>query len=88
MTPNTGLSGSEGTLQAIRHLGYVQIDGHFCCCPAPPCGSDEGADYQLDHLQELDREDQDYWAHAASYLPMEDYRFSLIRKKSTQRNGF
>ncbi|MEZ4957340.1 MAG: crosslink repair DNA glycosylase YcaQ family protein [Saprospiraceae bacterium] len=93
LAPNTGLSGKEGTLQAIRHLGYVQIDTisvvarahHHVLWTRVP-------DYQPDHLQELDREDRavfDYWAHAASYLPMEDYRFSLIRKKSMDNgNGF
>lgn len=28
-----------------------------------------------------DRSVFEYWSHAASYLPMKDYRFSLLRKK-------
>lgn len=93
LAPNNSLTGKEGTLQAIRHLGYVQIDTisvvarahHHVLWTRVP-------DYQSDHLQALDQEDRavfDYWAHAASYLPMEDYRFSLIRKKSMDNgNGF
>ena len=78
------LSGISGTLQVIQQLGYVQIDTisvverahHHVLWTRVP-------DYQPIHLTtlvETDRKVFDYWAHAASYLPMEDYRFSLIRK--------
>lgn len=36
---------------------------------------------KTDELLEKDKLIFEYWAHAASYLPMKDYRFSLIRKR-------
>jgi len=72
--------GVEGTLQAIEHLGYVQIDTisvverahhHILWSRVP--------DYDLSHLNNLVRERQifEYWYHAASYLPMKDYHYVL-----------
>ncbi len=77
-------SGKQGVLDTIRHLGYVQIDTisvverahHHVLWTRVP-------DYQPVHLQTLDETDRaifDYWAHAASYLPIESYPYSLIRK--------
>ena len=67
----------------VEHLGYVQIDTisvierthHHLIWTRYP-------DYKTDELQKLIKEKKlfDYWAHAASYLPMRDYRFSLVRK--------
>ncbi|MCZ8498523.1 winged helix DNA-binding domain-containing protein [Vibrio lentus] len=39
-------------------------------------------DYQLNHLDKLldRREVFEYWSHAAVYLPMRDYRFSLHQR--------
>ncbi|EXS24770.1 MULTISPECIES: winged helix-turn-helix domain-containing protein [Acinetobacter] len=81
--------GLEGTLQAIEHLGYVQIDTisvverahhHILWSRVP--------DYELSHLNSLVRERQifEYWYHAASYLPMKDYRYALPAMMSV-RNG-
>ncbi|MCE6235394.1 winged helix-turn-helix domain-containing protein [Acinetobacter pittii] len=72
--------GMDGTLQAIEHLGYVQIDTisvvervhhHILWSRVP--------DYELSHLNSLVGERQifEYWYHAASYLPMKDYRYAL-----------
>ncbi|HET6991695.1 MAG TPA: crosslink repair DNA glycosylase YcaQ family protein, partial [Bacteroidia bacterium] len=38
--------------------------------------------YSENHLNELMKEKKifEYWSHAAAYLPMEDFRFSLFRK--------
>jgi len=36
----------------------------------------------LDKLLEKDKLIYEYWSHAASYLPLKHFRFSLIRKKS------
>lgn len=74
-------------LRAIECLGYVQIDtinviarSHhivlFTRCP----------DYSQGFLHELQAKDKkifEYWAHAASLIPMKDYRFYLraIEKK-------
>lgn len=74
-----------GTLAAIEHLGYVQIDTlavvarahHHTLYSRLP-------DYKETYLSELMEKDKtvfEYWSHAASYLPMSDYRFSLPRKK-------
>lgn len=81
--------GVDGTLQAIEHLGYVQIDTisvverahhHILWSRVP--------DYELNHLNSLVRERQifEYWYHAASYLPMKDYRYALPAMMSI-RNG-
>ena len=81
--------GVNGTLQAIEHLGYVQIDTisvverahhHILWSRVP--------DYELSHLNYLVRERQifEYWYHAASYLPMKDYRYALPAMMSI-RNG-
>jgi len=82
------LQGKSGTLQAIEHLGYIQIDTisviqrahHHVIWTRVP-------DYQPDFLQQLtsERKIHDYWAHAASFLPMRDYRFSLVRKKRIEK---
>lgn len=80
--------GLEGTLQAIEHLGYVQIDTisvverahhHILWSRVP--------DYDLSHLNSLVRERQifEYWYHAASYLPMKDYRYALPAMMSVRK---
>lgn len=82
----TGLS---GTRSAIEHLGYVQIDTisvverahhHVLWSRVPG--------YDPTHLNQLIREQHifEYWYHAASYLPMRDYRYALPRMMSV-RNG-
>ena len=76
-----------GILHTIEKLGYIQIDtinvierSHhlviFTRCP----------DYKKENLHELQAKDKkifEYWAHAASFIPMKDYRFYLraIEKK-------
>jgi len=78
--------GKEATLAIIERLGYVQIDTlsviarahHHTLWSRLP-------DYNekiLNELLEKDKAIFEYWSHAASYLPMCDYRFSLPRKKS------
>jgi uncharacterized protein YcaQ len=77
--------GKKGALAVIDHLGYVQIDTlaviarahhHILQTRLP----DYNESY-LNGLMEKDRSVFEYWSHAASYLPMKDYRFSLPRKK-------
>ncbi len=79
-------SGKKGALSAIEHLGYIQIDTlsvvarahHHTLWNRLP-------DYNEKYLNELLEKDKtifEYWSHAASYLPMRDYRFSLPRKKA------
>lgn len=84
LSPAVNAKGKAGVLQVFEQLGYVQIDTisvvqrahHHVIWSRIP-------DYQKSHLQQLEEDDRlifEYWAHAAAYLPMRDYRFSLIRK--------
>lgn len=78
-------SAIASTLSAIEQLGYVQIDTisavqrahHHTLWSRNPR-------YQIEHLDQLVEERQvfEYWSHAAAYLPMRDYRFSLVRKSA------
>ncbi|MBK9733367.1 MAG: YcaQ family DNA glycosylase [Chitinophagaceae bacterium] len=72
-------------LKTIEHLGYVQIDTlsvverahHHVLWSRIP-------EFKSSWLSELLSEKKlfEYWGHAASFLPMKDYRFSLIRKRA------
>lgn len=78
-------SGLDGARNAIRHLGYLQIDSisvierahhHVLYSRVPrfvPAMTNAllrgGAIYE-------------YWSHAAAFLPMEDFRFSLPYKQA------
>ena len=83
--PGTNAKGNaeSATLSAIEHLGYIQIDTlsvvqrahHHTLWNRNP----RYAPSHLDQLTE-DRTVFEYWSHAAAFLPMRDYRFSLIRK--------
>lgn len=75
-------------VQIIEHLGYVQIDTisvverahHHVFWSRNPKYSPT----DLDNLIES-RDAFEYWSHAASYLPMKDYRYSLPLKKEFQK---
>jgi uncharacterized protein YcaQ len=72
-------------LSAIEHLGYVQIDTLSVVARAHHHTLwSRLSDYKEGYLNELlaDKGIFEYWSHAASYLPMCDYRFSLPKKKS------
>ncbi|GIU50847.1 winged helix-turn-helix domain-containing protein [Shewanella sp. KT0246] len=76
---------NSASLAVIERLGYVQIDTisvvqrahHHTLWTRNP-------HYQLDHIDTLiaDKKVFEYWSHAAAYLPMQDYRFSLPRKNA------
>jgi len=78
-------SAIAATLSAIEHLGYVQIDTisviqrahHHTLWNRNPR-------YKTSHLNQLLTGKQvfEYWSHAAAYLPMRDYRYSLFRKQA------
>jgi len=80
--------GSQATKRVLEHLGYIQIDTlsvierahHHTLWTRIP-------DYQPDHLHQLVRERSafEYWFHAASYLPMCDYRFVLPKMSAIKR---
>lgn len=72
--------GAAGVLRAIEHLGYVQLDtiavverahNHTLWARVP-----DFAPAQLDALLGA-RRIFEYWGHAASFLPMADYRYYL-----------
>ncbi|MEZ5449500.1 MAG: crosslink repair DNA glycosylase YcaQ family protein [Thiolinea sp.] len=76
-------SATAATLDALEHLGYIQIDTisvverahHHTLWNRNPR-------YQPQQLEQLlaDKNAYEYWAHAAAYLPMRDFRYSLPRK--------
>ncbi|MCP4768044.1 MAG: winged helix-turn-helix domain-containing protein [Gammaproteobacteria bacterium] len=80
--------GKRAVLRAIERLGYVQIDTisvverahHHVLWSRVP-------NYSPRHLEQLvsERKLFEYWYHAAAFLPMADYRFSLPRMR--QMNG-
>ncbi len=76
--------GKKATLAAIQHLGYIQIDTLSVVARAHHHSLwTRVTDYNEQLLHELLEKDKsifEYWSHAASYLPMSDYRFSLPRK--------
>jgi hypothetical protein len=85
--PPSKQSGSAiaATQSAIEHLGYIQIDTisviqrahHHTLWNRNPR-------YQPKQLDELiaDKKVFEYWSHAAAYMPMSNYRFSLTRKQA------
>ncbi|MCP4044966.1 MAG: winged helix DNA-binding domain-containing protein [Gammaproteobacteria bacterium] len=78
-------SAIAATLSAVEHLGYVQIDTisviqrahHHTLWNRNPR-------YKPSHINQLltDKQVFEYWSHAAAYLPMRDYRYSLFRKQA------
>ncbi|MDH4157047.1 MAG: winged helix DNA-binding domain-containing protein [candidate division Zixibacteria bacterium] len=82
--------GKEGTARVIEQLGYIQIDTiavierahHHTLWTRRP-------DYEpamLDELQAKDRRIFEYWGHAASYLPMAEYRYYLARMRRFEKS--
>lgn len=72
----------QATLAAVQHLGYVQIDTIAVIARAHHHTLwNRTRRYQPQHLDELlqQRRIFEYWSHAAAYLPMAEYRFSLPR---------
>jgi uncharacterized protein YcaQ len=82
-------AGKPGVLRALQHLGYVQVDTisvvqrahHHVLWSRVP----DYAPQMLHELQEPDRRVFEYWNHAASYLPMADFRFSLPRMRRARK---
>ncbi|UCD05546.1 MAG: YcaQ family DNA glycosylase [candidate division WOR-3 bacterium] len=83
--------GKTGTLRIIEHLGYVQIDTinvvershHLVLYTRQP-----GYKHVFLHdLQAKDRSIFEYWAHAASFVPMKDYRYYLPAIKRKPKPG-
>jgi uncharacterized protein YcaQ len=75
--------GTRETLSIIEHLGYVQIDTLSVVARAHHHTLwSRNPDYQEKHLSDLLEKKNvfEYWSHAAAYLPMSEFRFSLVRK--------
>jgi uncharacterized protein len=77
--------GLAGARKAVNHIGYVQIDTisvverahhHVLYARVP--------DFKPAMIDRLlrDRDIFEYWAHAAAFLPMADFRFSLPDKQA------
>jgi uncharacterized protein YcaQ len=78
--------GKEGVAQAIERLGYVQIDTISVIQRAHHHTLwSRRSDYDPEMLHELQAQDRrvfEWWTHAASYIPMGDYRYYLRRMRS------
>jgi uncharacterized protein YcaQ len=85
--------GKNAVNKAIEYLGYTQIDTisvvarahHHQLWSRVP-------NYKPSFLHELQKNKKifEYWWHAAAYLPMQDYRYSLIWKQffKDQKDGW
>ena len=77
--------GIAGAKKAISHIGYVQLDTisvverahHHVFYSRVPNFKPDMANKLLNK-----REIFEYWSHAAAFLPMEDFRFSLLYKQA------
>lgn len=73
-------------LRIIEKISYVQIDTisiverahHHILWSRLPAYKKS----MLDELLAKDKKIFEYWSHAAAFLPIKDYRFSLLRKES------
>ncbi len=86
--------GESGTLNTIKHLGYVQLDSisviqrahHHVLSSRIPNYTPEFCDNLL-----AQRCIFEYWAHAAAFLPIDAFRYSLPYKhaiKSGQKHWY
>ncbi|MFC6673197.1 winged helix-turn-helix domain-containing protein [Marinobacterium aestuariivivens] len=86
--------GLAGARRAIKHMGYVQIDtisvverAHHHVLHSRVPGFEPA---MIDRMLR-DRDIFEYWSHAAAFLPIDDFRFSLPYKhaiKSGQTHWF
>lgn len=80
--------GLTGTIKAIEHLGYVQVDTLSVVERAHHHTLwNRISSYKKNDLNDLvsKKEIFEYWYHAASYLPMRDYRYTLLQKESIRK---
>jgi uncharacterized protein YcaQ len=77
--------GKAATYKALESINYVQIDSISVVERAHHHSLwNRVENYDPIHIEQLleDKKIFEYWSHAASYLPMVDYRFSLPRKSA------
>lgn len=81
--------GKENLYNIINQLGYIQIDtisvverSHHHILFS------RQNSYNRKHLDELVKEKKvfEYWSHAAAYLPIDEYRFTLPRKEDYKKH--
>jgi uncharacterized protein len=78
----------SATLSSIEHLGYIQIDTISAIQRAHHHTLwNRNPRYENSHLDQLidDKKVFEYWTHAASYIPMSEFRYSLPRKQALAR---
>lgn len=78
-------TGKAATYNTIAALNYVQIDSISVVERAHHHSIwNRTKNYSPGHIEQLleDKLIFEYWSHAASYLPMVDYRYSLPRKNA------
>lgn len=84
------LSEFNDTLAVIQQIGYVQIDTISVTERAHHhVLFTRNHNYKKEEITQL-MNDQlifEYWSHAAAYLPMEDFRFSLTKKESYRKGN-
>ena len=83
-------TGAGGTAEVIDRLGYVQIDtisvivrAHHHVIWSRHPGYEPGMIYDLLKKRQV----FEFWAHAASYLPISDYRFYLPAMENYARRS-
>jgi len=83
-------TGKDAVLLALEHLGYLQIDTLSVVERAHHHTLwTRIADYKAEYLDDLVKERKvfEHWFHAASYLPMKDFRFTLPKMLEIKQNG-
>ena len=78
--------GKNGFAEIINKLGYVQIDTISVINRAHHhIIWTRKNDYKEKHLHDLQTKDKlifEYWTHAMSFIPMQDYRYALPRMQN------
>lgn len=83
-------TGKDAVLRALEQLGYLQIDTLSVVERAHHHTLwTRIADYKAEYLDDLVKERKvfEHWFHAASYLPMKDFRFALPKMLEIKQNG-
>ncbi len=78
----------SSTIESIEQLGYIQIDTISVMARAHHhVLHSRNPYYHPDDIDQLVESKKvfEYWSHAAAYLPMRDYHYSLYRKQQYQR---
>ena len=78
----------EASIDTIKRLSYVQIDTISVVERAHHhVFFTRNANYQKEDLDRMvaDRSIFEYWSHAAAFLPIEDFQFSLYHKSEVQK---